>query len=312
MLAFNQERLIEEAFDSLLDQDLDNLEIVVSDDCSSDNTWEKIANIQQNYCGSKKLIINRNQDNLGVIGNFNKAVSLSTGDVIFIAHGDDISMPNRCSLCLKEWDKYGRIPDLLATDAYDIKLSGEILGIKKTDNLQIWNIDKWISSRPYIFGASHMVTRKLLKVAELSPRLPYEDQCLLFRSLLMGGAVRLPLPLIKHRRGGVSQQSINYSYNIKIKRLIKSSFDTEFECKQMFNDAVALKANPKVFTKLNENLEIAFYKNRVLSAEKVREKKDIFFNSPNVSLLKKIRYFQFSTLPYFHRVVMRLNELISR
>ena len=312
LLAYNQQQFIKEALISLVNQDLDNLEIVISDDSSTDNTWTIINDFYRNFKGNKKLIINRNHENIGVIGNFTKAVSLSSGDVIFIAHGDDVSMQNRCSRCLEEWDKFGNVPDLMATDAYDMKISGEIIGIKKTDDLQKWDIDKWINSRPYIFGASHMVTKRLLQIGNLDLRLPFEDQCLLFRSLLMGGAVRVSLPLIKHRQGGISQQRKNYSYQIKIDRLIKSSLDTEFESNQMLNDAIILKGPTKVFAKLYENQEIALYKNRMFNARKLSEKKKIFLDFYQISLVKKFRYFQLSSLSYFHRAIMRFNELIGR
>lgn len=88
-----------------------------------------------------------------------------------------------------------------------------------------------------------------------------------------GGAVRVSLPLIKHRQGGISQQRKNYSYQIKIERLIKSSLDTEFESNQMLNDAIILKGPTKVFAKLYENQEIALYKNRMFNARKLSEKK---------------------------------------
>jgi glycosyltransferase involved in cell wall biosynthesis len=312
LLAYNQQQFIKEALISLVNQDLDNLEIVISDDSSTDNTWTIINDFYRNFKGNKKLIINRNHENIGVIGNFTKAVSLSSGDVIFIAHGDDLSMQNRCSRCLEEWDKFGNVPDLMATDAYDMKISGEIIGIKKTDDLQKWDIDKWINSRPYIFGASHMVTKRLLQIGNLDLRLPFEDQCLLFRSLLMGGAVRVSLPLIKHRQGGISQQRKNYSYHIKIERLIRSSLDTEFESNQMLNDAIILKGPTKVFARLYENQEIALYKNRMFNARKLSEKKKIFLDSYQISLVKKFRYFQLSSLSYFHRAIMRFNELIGR
>jgi len=312
LLAYNQQQFIKEAIISLVNQDLDNLEIVISDDCSTDNTWTIINDFYRNFKGNKKLIINRNHENIGIIGNFTKAVSLSSGDVIFIAHGDDVSMQNRCSKCLEEWDKFGNVPDLIAADAYDMKITGEIIGIKKTDDLQIWDIDKWINSRPYIFGASHMVTKRLLQIGNLDSRLPFEDQCLLFRSLLMGGAVRVPLPLIKHRQGGISQQRKNYSYQLKIERLIKSSLDTEFESNQMLNDAIILKGSTKIFAKLYENQEIAFYKKRMFNERKLSEKKKIFLEFYYISLAKRFRYFQLSSLSYFHRAIMRLNELFGR
>jgi hypothetical protein len=120
------------------------------------------------------------------------------------------------------------------------------------------------------------------------------------------------MPLIKHRQGGISQQRKNYSYQIKIERLIKSSLDTEYESNQMLNDAIILKGPSKVFAKLYENQEIALYKNIMFNARKLSEKKKIFLDFYQISLAKKFRYFQLSSLSYFHRAIMRFNELIGR
>ena len=43
LVSFNQQKYVREAVESALAQDYDNLEIVISDDCSRDKTWEIIS-----------------------------------------------------------------------------------------------------------------------------------------------------------------------------------------------------------------------------------------------------------------------------
>ena len=207
LLTFNQERFVQDALQSLLNQDCEDIEIVISDDCSTDGTWEQIQTTLEGYEGPKKIIAIRNQANLGILDNYALAFKKTSGDLIFMAAGDDISLPNRCSQSIQFWRNCEKEYDLVAADAIDMSYAGEHLKIKETDPLEEWTVERWFVGRPFFFGASFMVTRKLLNLTSLNNQLPYEDHCLVFRSLLLGGAIRLPEPLVCHRRGGMTQSN---------------------------------------------------------------------------------------------------------
>ena len=311
LLTYNQEKFVEQSLQSLMDQDIDDLEIVVSDDNSSDNTWLKIVEIASRYTGSKSIVLNCNTNNLGVVDNFFKAFELSKGEVLFTAAGDDISLPKRCSSSISCWVNADRKPDLVATDAYDMGLDGHILGIKYTDNLQIWNLKKWTLCRPFIFGASQMTTRRLLNIGGFDPLLPYEDQCLLFRALLMGGAIRLPQPLVMHRRGGISQQPKDYSYTNKKKKLLQSSIDSLAECEQMILDATYMSAPLFVLKKLESNKFISQYLQHMMLANNFIEKLLLFIFSAEIPFPKRFRYFQFAVFSGAHSTLMKFKQFLN-
>ena len=237
-LSYNKAAFVQEGFESILNQDTDDIEIIVSDDCSSDSTWDIILAVAQAYVGPKKLILSRNAINLGIVDNYAAAVKQSTGELIFMAADDDISMPDRCSKSIQFWLDNQKKYDLVAADALDMSLTGEILGCKYSSNLEDWTAEKWFSRRPFFFGASHMVTRKLLEIGPLDNNLPYEDQCLVFRAILIGGAARLPIPLVKHRRGGVSQKGFQIGHR---RAEISRSMGFEvLELQQFLRDALSL------------------------------------------------------------------------
>ena len=96
MITYNQEKTIEQALKSALAQDYPNLEIVICDDCSKDRTFEIASKIAAEYHGPFKIILQRNDPNLGIGANFHKAFTLATGEWLFMAAGDDISTPDRC------------------------------------------------------------------------------------------------------------------------------------------------------------------------------------------------------------------------
>ncbi|OOZ48392.1 hypothetical protein BOW39_10780 [Solemya velum gill symbiont] len=112
--AFRQESYIGQAIDSLLNQTYSNLEILISDDASPDGTFDIIKESLQGYDGNHKVIVNRNTNNLG-ISHYNKIMALSSGELVVIAHGDDISMPERVATIVSAWQETGA--SLIASNA---------------------------------------------------------------------------------------------------------------------------------------------------------------------------------------------------
>lgn len=66
LMCYNQEKYIGDALKAALSQTYPNLEIIVSDDCSSDASWEVLNNISSEYGGKKKIKLYRNSQNLGM------------------------------------------------------------------------------------------------------------------------------------------------------------------------------------------------------------------------------------------------------
>ena len=91
IVSYNQEQYISQTIDSVVNQGARPYEIVISDDCSIDNTWDII----QDYAAKYPTIIKsyRNETNIGIFKNFNKATSLVTGNLITCVAGDDYINP---------------------------------------------------------------------------------------------------------------------------------------------------------------------------------------------------------------------------
>ena len=85
--AYNQELFLVEAIESVLRQTRMPDEILISDDASNDNTYEIAKFYQNKYPDLIKL--NRNDENLGIVEHFNKAVRLTTSEYISLLNGDD-------------------------------------------------------------------------------------------------------------------------------------------------------------------------------------------------------------------------------
>lgn len=236
LLTFNQADVVAESLSSLLSQDTDDLEIVVSDDCSRDGTWDRLRQLASAYRGPKRLLVRRNETNVGIVGNLRVAAQHASSDLLFIAHGDDVSLPNRCSRCLDFRRSHGDRHDLIAADAFDMTFDGEVVGVKQVDDLSAWSTERWARRRPYVLGAAQLITRRLLETAPLDPRLACEDQVLGFRAVMRGSGIRLPEPLIRHRRGGLSQTRAGGSA-AKRRALLRSAQAALVEFEQLWREA---------------------------------------------------------------------------
>jgi glycosyltransferase involved in cell wall biosynthesis len=93
VISYNQEAYIEEALQSALDQNYPNLEVVVSDDASTDATPALIAAMAQRHPG--KLVPILNAVNGGITANSNIALRQCRGKYIAFMGGDDVLLPGK-------------------------------------------------------------------------------------------------------------------------------------------------------------------------------------------------------------------------
>lgn len=85
---FNAENTIVETLNSLLSQTYQNINFIVVDNCSTDDTLNLV-----NAFDDKRLTIVKNSHNLGGEGNFTKCIELAHGKYTAIYHADDIYEP---------------------------------------------------------------------------------------------------------------------------------------------------------------------------------------------------------------------------
>jgi glycosyltransferase involved in cell wall biosynthesis len=93
----NGERFLERALESLLAQDLDDFEVVVCDNASTDGTAEIVRGFVR--CDARIRYI-RNEENIGQIANFNRVFELSRGEFFRWMGADDWLEPEYASKCV--------------------------------------------------------------------------------------------------------------------------------------------------------------------------------------------------------------------
>ena len=95
LTAYQHAPFVGDAVRCVLAQDYQPLEIILSDDGSSDGTFDIIEEVASEYQGAHTVVVNRNDENLGEPEHVNKLVGLARGNILIIGHGDDLAMPQR-------------------------------------------------------------------------------------------------------------------------------------------------------------------------------------------------------------------------
>ena len=83
--AYNEEKFIEKAIESVINQTLEDIEILIFNDGSTDNT----LNIINSYAKNDSRIKVINQENIGLGASRNKGIKMATGEYLTFLDGDD-------------------------------------------------------------------------------------------------------------------------------------------------------------------------------------------------------------------------------
>jgi glycosyltransferase involved in cell wall biosynthesis len=114
LATYNGERYLLEQLDSFRRQTLQPDELVVCDDCSTDNTLAILEDFSR--LSGFTVRIFRNEVNLGHVRNFERALSLCEGDYIFLSDQDDTWAPNKLEAVFAEFEKNPMV-DVIVNDA---------------------------------------------------------------------------------------------------------------------------------------------------------------------------------------------------
>lgn len=169
MATYNGSRYVAEQLSSILAQLGDEDEIVVVDDASADATVEIIRGI-----GDPRIVVHRNDRNLGYVRSFERAIGLSTGDVIVLSDQDDI------------WAD-GRLEALVtATEAHAVVASNlELLDSRQP-------LRSPLSGRPWLLSAADDGRRLRNELRILAGDAPYFGCAMALRRDALGLVMPFP------------------------------------------------------------------------------------------------------------------------
>lgn len=212
LLAFNQAGYVASAAINCLAQKTSiPIEIVFSDDASTDETFTVLEAIAAEYRGPHRVRVRRNVQNLGIGAHYNVAIAQCSGELIVTAAGDDLSVEGRVEKLYSAWIKCGKKADLITSDLLNMDQEGKTHSVIEVSDLARWTKpEQWFKKRPYVVGAAHAFTKRLhVHFGDFVDGIVYEDQIMALRATLAGSGVTVKEPLVHYRDGGASQQKAN-------------------------------------------------------------------------------------------------------
>lgn len=184
-------------------QDYSPLEIVLSDDCSDDKTFELLEGLAQDYAGPHQIKLRRERENVGLIEHCNSIFNNFSGEYLFFAAGDDISLPDRVSTIMPAFLNQGAW--LVHSKVIYIDGSGvrQAKGRKKVPLFWRTNDPSYAASEMALYiGATGSISKKLIeKFGGIEYKDAYEDSVLGFRAALEKRVAFIDKPLVKYRYG---------------------------------------------------------------------------------------------------------------
>jgi len=130
LCTYNGAAFLPEQLDSILGQHLPPNEIIICDDGSTDDTLSILEQYRQKHPAVIKVFNNKQQ--LGSVKNFEKAINLCSGDIIFLCDQDDIWFPHKTVSVV---NIFNRRPDIMAV-SHNLQIC---LADKELTNLTIWD-----------------------------------------------------------------------------------------------------------------------------------------------------------------------------
>ena len=291
LIAYHQQATVRAALEALLAQTWQPLEIIASDDASTDSTFETMQQVVAAYRGPHTVRLNRNPVNLGIGAHLSHLVGLSHGDMLFVAAGDDVSLPQRCERVMQAWVAQGMRADLIAASLTDIDDAGRTHGtIQPSDLATYRNAADWLARPPFVVGAAQAWTRRLFdRFGPLPKGVVGEDLIMVFRAIGAGGAFTLDEPLVRYRRGGVSRRVRNLHASDVVRRLLKSNQGALAELPQLLADARTMGQLPAVEAVLQKRLARAHFIAALFAAPSAFDKARIVAAASDVALGTRLR-----------------------
>lgn len=314
LIAYNQASVVADAVAGALAQTYSPLEILISDDCSTDGTWAAIEAAVRDYRGPHRIVLNRNEPNAGISAHLSKLAAMSQGALLVVAAGDDVSVPDRCARLVDCWNAQGQRVDLIASDLVEFEPASDDAGrIAPTDLGQYKNFDDWARERPWVVGASHAWSRRLFE--RFGPMLPgamAEDQIMTFRAVMSGGAYSLREPLVRYRRGGLSGKKRFRTVEQFIARVKLTTAFGLVESDQFQRDAQIAGVGEPMRALLVPKLAREHYARDVFAVRGFGAKLALLLRTPGVKMGFKIRMFLYAACPCVYRPFFALRALMKR
>jgi len=124
-VCFNQSRFVIECLESIRRQTYQNVELIIVDDCSQDDSVAVIRSWLDATQGTATFIAHTR--NMGICKTFNEAVAHATGKYVSIIAADDLYLPDKTEVQVELFEKLPANVGVVYSDALQIDQDGTVL-----------------------------------------------------------------------------------------------------------------------------------------------------------------------------------------
>lgn len=235
MCTYNGNKFLDEQIASILKQDYPVYELIISDDLSTDDTWQKLEHWRKK---STCIKIFRNDVNLGYNKNFEKAIQLATGELIALSDQDDIWLPQKISRLVNTFSN----DDTILSHCRSVRFEKGRLRFKSASlhNHFAGNDTRKLFMFNQINGHNIMFRKELVdKIVPIPVGMMY-DWWIAVMASCYGNIASVDEYLVHHR---IHKENSFFNKNIQLKR---KQLDLQ-NVLQLFNTIDALSAESKAF-----------------------------------------------------------------
>lgn len=238
LFTYNQKKYVRAALESAFAQTYSPLHIDVSDDCSTDGTWDIIVEMCRSYVGPHHVRCYRNPVNLGLAEHINVVNARAEGMIVVAAAGDDISLPQRTERIVDAYRHHDGQSAYFFSLVNGMTEAGEVGGSYQSPGAADAGNARKIALSPYplAIGAAQAWTRRMIEAfPPLRGDVWAEDQIFGFRGALLGPIGYIDEPLVNYRSGAGGLSSHNARFSLR--RYIRNQWNGIMIYRQRAGDA---------------------------------------------------------------------------
>jgi glycosyltransferase involved in cell wall biosynthesis len=201
MGTYNGGKYLREQLESIYQQTYKNIDVIVCDDCSTDNTVEILEEFSQEY----GLVYQINSQNMGLVKNYEKALSLARGEYIALSDQDDIWYPGKIELLLNNIGPYSLIHSAVHVINGKGNPHGDVfvVGEYSRDHTAKVNFSDFLETA-WVLGCTSLINRDLLEKCLPFPEgVMFHDWWLTMAAIKLGQGIKyIHKPTIRYRQYG--------------------------------------------------------------------------------------------------------------
>lgn len=264
MSTHNGEKYVEEQIESILQQSYDNIELIITDDRSTDRTRELLRRYAESFAN---ITLFFNEANVGYIKTFEKGMLRARGDFVALSDQDDIWLHNKIEALVNQIENF----DIVYCDSELVDEDGKPLNKKMSDviNQLTYTDCLKMAVGAWIPGHAQLIRRSLIEKCVPFPTTVAHDFWLGFVASCNKGAGYFNHPLVLYRQHGSNLVGANTLRKKRSRRktVAEKNMHLRERMHLLYTRCPADLPQKKIFTDLNKSYQSFSLANNWLRAK---------------------------------------------